>query len=89
MTKFKSSGIKESIINAIHGLKLAVSSQRNFVIEFLFSIVALMAAIMLKFPVTDICILIVMIAVVLAAELINTVIELNSTNEEQVMKRVA
>ena len=29
MTKFKSSSVKESISNAIHGLKLAVSSHRN------------------------------------------------------------
>ncbi len=75
MTKFKSSSVKESIENALHGLRLALSSQRNFVIEFLISIVVLLLAIFLKFSITDICILLVMIAIVLIAELINSVIE--------------
>ncbi len=75
MTKFKSSSVKESISNALHGLRLALSSQRNFVIEFLFAIVVLLSAMLLRFSITDICILLVMIAIVLVAELINSVIE--------------
>ena len=75
MTKFKSSSVKESISNALHGLRLALSSQRNFVIEFLFAIVVLLSALLLRFSITDICILLVMIAIVLVAELINSVIE--------------
>ena len=75
MTKFKSSSVKESISNALHGLRLALSSQRNFVIEFLFAIVVLLSAMLLRFSITDICILLVMIAIVLIAELINSVIE--------------
>ncbi len=75
MTKFKSSNVKESISNALHGLRLALSSQRNFVIEFLFAIVVLLVAMLLRFSITDICILLVMIAIVLVAELINSVIE--------------
>ena len=75
MTKFKSSSVKESINNAIHGLRLALSSQRNFVIEFLFAIVVLLLAMLLRFSITDICILLVMIAIVMISELINSVIE--------------
>ena len=37
MTKFKSSGFRESVSNAVHGLKLAFFSQRNFVIEVIIS----------------------------------------------------
>ncbi len=75
MTKFKSGSLKESMENAIHGLKLAVSSQRNFVIEIFISVFVLFAAMALRFTITDICILIVMIAIVLVCELVNSVIE--------------
>ncbi len=75
MTKFKSSSVKESISNAIHGLKLAVSSQRNFVIEILISLIVIITSLLFKFSITDICILIVMIAFVLVCELLNSVIE--------------
>ena len=75
MTRFKSSNVAESISHAIRGLKLALSSQRNFVIEFLFGIFVLFCAIFLKFSITDICIVIVMTAIVLICELINSVIE--------------
>ncbi len=75
MTKFKSSSVAESISNAIHGLKLAVSSQRNFVIEIFISIAVIIGALLFRFTITDICILIVMIALVLICELLNSVIE--------------
>lgn len=75
MTKFKSSGIRESISNAIHGLKLAFFSQRNFVIEVIISFVVIALALLLKFTVTDICLVILMITIVLVCELLNSVIE--------------
>ena len=75
MTKFKSSSVAESISNAIHGLKLAVSSQRNFVIEILISIPVIITALLLKFKITDLCIVILMITIVLICELLNSVIE--------------
>ena len=75
MTKFKSSNVLESISNAVHGLKLALFSQRNFVIEVIISFIVLTLAILLKFTVTDICIVIIMITIVLVCELLNSVIE--------------
>lgn len=75
MTKFKSSGVRESISNAIHGLKLAVSSQRNFVIELYITVFVMISALLLKFSATDICILILTSGIVLICELINSVIE--------------
>ena len=90
MTRFKSSSVGESISNAIKGLKLVLSSQRNFVIEFLFGILVLFCAIFLKFSITDICIVIVMIAIVLICELINSVIEfpLDAVNKNNYSKLV-
>lgn len=75
MTKFKSSSVIQSISNAIRGLKLAVSSQRNFVIELYISFFVILFSILLKFTLTDICILIIMIALVLVCELLNSAIE--------------
>ena len=75
MTKFKSSGVKESISNAIHGLMLAVFSQRNFVIELIISAVVIIMGLIFRFTATDMCILIIMIALVLICELLNSVIE--------------
>lgn len=75
MTKFKSSGIKESISNAYRGLKLAVSSQRNFRIEVIIAFIAFVLALFLRFSHADMCILIIMIALVLICEILNSVIE--------------
>ena len=75
MTKFKSGNIIQSITNAIHGLKLAFFSQRNFVIELITAILAMITAVLLHFSITDICILITISAVVLICELVNSVIE--------------
>lgn len=75
MTKFKSDNVIQSITNALHGLKLAVFSQRNFVIELIISVFVIILAAILKFSITDTCILIVMTAIVLVCELLNSVIE--------------
>lgn len=75
MTKFKSASIAESISNAIRGIKLAISSQRNFRIELLIALVVILSALLLKFSISDICILILVIALVLICEIINSVIE--------------
>lgn len=75
MTKFKSSSIRESISHAIHGLKLAFSSQRNFVIEVLISFIVIISALILKFSLSHFLIVIIMIALVLICELFNSVIE--------------
>ena len=65
----------ESISNAVRGLKLAISSQRNFVIEVIIAIIAFVLAIILGFTSTDKCILLIMIAIVLVCEMLNSVIE--------------
>lgn len=75
MTKYKSKNIMASFSNAIHGLKLAFFSQRNFVIEVCVAIFVFFVALFLKFSCSDIALLILMIAVILLAELVNSVFE--------------
>lgn len=75
MTKFKSANIKESISNAIHGLKLALCSQKNFVLELWISLFVIILALVLRFSLSDFCIVLVMITFVLVCELVNSVVE--------------
>ncbi|MBQ3640438.1 diacylglycerol kinase family protein [bacterium] len=75
MTKFKSSCFKESLYHAFRGLRLAVSSQRNFLIEIFIGCFVTFIAILLEFSPSDFCILFIMILIVLVCELINSVIE--------------
>ena len=75
MTKFKSDNVIQSISNAIRGLKLALSSQRNFRIELFVAVIVILVALFLKFSITDLCLLILMITLVLVCEIINSVIE--------------
>lgn len=75
MTKFKSSGFKESFYHAFRGLRLAFNSQRNFVIEIFIACIVTTIALVLKFTPADLCILFIMIAMVLVAEMLNSIIE--------------
>lgn len=75
MTKYKSDNVIQSLTNAFHGLKLAFFSQRNFVIELVLAFFAIILGILLKFNITDICIILVISCIVLICELLNSVIE--------------
>ena len=75
MTKFKSTSIAESIFHAIRGLKLAFSSQKNLVIEIIISCIVIIAALFLKFSLTDLVLVIIICSLVLICELFNSVIE--------------
>lgn len=75
MTRFKSSSIIESLSNAVRGLKLALFSQRNFKIEVCVAVIVLIFSLLLKFSLTDICIIILTVAMVLICEMLNSIIE--------------
>lgn len=75
MTKFKSNSFFESLANAQRGLRLALRSQRNFVIEIFIAFIVLLTSILFKFSYIEIAVLIVMCALVLVCELINSVVE--------------
>ena len=75
MTKYKSSNVLYSMSNAIRGLKLTFCSQRNFVIEVFIALFVIISGLFLHFSITDLCILMIMSAIVLICELLNSVIE--------------
>lgn len=75
MSKFKAASFFESFSYAVRGLKLAFNSQRNFVIEVFIAFFVILASVLLRFSFTDICILLIVCAIVLLTELFNSVIE--------------
>lgn len=75
MTKFKSRNYSQSVNHALKGLRLAIYSQRNFKLEATIAIIVFVVAELLKFSITDMAILILTIAFVLVAELLNSIIE--------------
>lgn len=64
-----------SFRHAFAGLVYAFTTQPNFIIHFILSILAILAAIILKVSDLKMIGLIIMIAIGLAAEMINTAIE--------------
>ncbi len=75
MTKFRTDDFLRSFTYAFRGLKLVFNTQRNFVIEVFAAFFVILASVMMRFSFTDICILIIMCAIVLIAEILNSVIE--------------
>ncbi len=75
MSKFKASSFMESFAYAFRGLKLAFNSQRNFVIEVIISFFVILSSVMFRFDFSDIAILVIMCAIVLICEMLNSVIE--------------
>lgn len=75
MSKFKANSFSESFNYATRGLRLAINSQKNFVIELVIGGLAFFIATFLRFSSTDKCILLLTILVVLVCELFNSAIE--------------
>ena len=75
MTKYKSSGVFQSFKFALRGILASLKSQLNFRIEFLLAIMSYVMAFYLRFTYVELALLTITIALMLFAEMINTVIE--------------
>lgn len=75
MSKYKADNIFQSFGFAIRGLMLALKSQRNFKIDVIAAIIAVIAAFIFRIPYVEVAILTLTIGFMLFSELINTVIE--------------
>ena len=75
MTKFKTTGYKKSIEYANKGIRAALKSERNFRFQIGFAILVIIAAVILKFSLVELCIIVISAAFVLVAELLNSAIE--------------
>lgn len=75
MSKFKSQGFSNTFANARKGLRLVLKSEINIRIHFCAALLILIAAVCLNFSVTKICVLLLTIASVICAEMVNSAIE--------------
>ena len=75
MSKYSQTNFFKSFNYALHGFRVALKSQRNFVRQLIMAILAVVLAIFLKFSTVEFCILFILIAMVLICELLNSVIE--------------
>lgn len=75
MSKYTHHGFFKSFITALKGLFMAFRSQHNFRIQSLVSLIVVTLAFILHFSYIEFCILIIAIALVMVAELFNSVIE--------------
>lgn len=65
----------KSFKNARRGLKAVLKEERNFLIEICFAILALLISAILKFSLLEFLFIVVAIAMVLGAEILNTIVE--------------
>jgi diacylglycerol kinase len=75
MSKYKAAGLLDSLKFAIRGLLLTFKSQRNFRIECFIALVVALLAYLLSLSCVEISILVFTVALMLFAEMTNTVVE--------------
>ena len=76
MSKYsEKSNYVKSIKYANKGLRAALKSQKNFRFQLFFSVLVIIAAILLDFNMIEMCLVVFAIGMVLVAELFNSVIE--------------
>ena len=75
MTKYKSQGFRGTFRNARKGFNLAVRSEVNIRIHSVVATLVIFLALYLRFSVTEFCILLFAIAIVIVTEMLNTAIE--------------
>jgi diacylglycerol kinase len=75
MSKYKKPGYISTFKNAFKGIRLALKSERNTRIHFFVASIVLIAGAFLRFTPVEFCFLILAIAIVIIAEMVNSAIE--------------
>ena len=75
MTRYKCQNFSSTFRNARKGMRLTLKSERNIRVHLLIAALVLITAYCLNFSVTRFCILIMAIAAVISAEMLNSAIE--------------
>ncbi len=75
MTKYKSQGFFRTFRNARKGMRLTIKSERNIRIHLILASAALLLGFILNFSIVKFCILLLTIASVISAEMMNSAIE--------------
>ena len=75
MSKYKAPGFTGTFKNSFKGIRLALKSERNIRIHFVIATIVILLGIWLKFNVVEFCLLLIAIATVIIAEMVNSAIE--------------
>lgn len=75
MSKYKSQGFRNTFKNARKGMRLAIKSERNIRVHLISAICVLMFGVLLDLTLTQLCVLLLTIAMVISMEMINSAIE--------------
>lgn len=75
MTKYKSQDFINTFRNARKGMRISLKSERNIRVHLAFALLALTTACYLHFSIVKFCIILLTIASVISAEMMNSAIE--------------
>lgn len=75
MSKYSEKHFIKSFGYALHGIKLAIKSQKNIARQIVMACIAIITGLLLHFGLIEFCILFLLITMVLVAEMFNSVIE--------------
>lgn len=75
MSKYKAPGFAGTYRNALKGVRLALKSERNIRIHFSVALLVMVGGLILKFTPVEFSILLIAIALVVIAEMVNSAIE--------------
>lgn len=75
VSKYKAPGFTGTFRNSFKGIRLALKSERNIRVHFVSALLVMVGGITLKFSAAEFSILLIAIALVLIAEMVNSSIE--------------
>lgn len=75
MSKYKAPGFRGTCQNAFKGVRLAIKSERNIRVHFVAAVLVMTVGTLLKFTPLEFSILLIAIAIVIIAEMVNSAIE--------------
>lgn len=75
MSKYKAPGFAGTCKNAFKGIRLALKSERNIRIHFIIAVLVIASGFAVHFNIVEFCLLLIAIATVIIAEMVNSAIE--------------
>jgi diacylglycerol kinase len=75
MTKYKKQNFSNTFKNARKGVRLTLKSERNLRVHLFTAVLVIITALVLKFSIIKICIILLTISAVISAEMFNSAIE--------------
>lgn len=75
VSKYKAPGFAGTFRNSFKGIRLALKSERNIRVHFVTALLVIVGGIVLKFTPIEFSILLIAIAIVIIAEMVNSAIE--------------